>query len=74
MTPLEKVLFVADKIEPAKVAAHVAYREVYDLSLTSLDAAVLRYLDLNLEEAVRRRWLTHRRSHEARNELLLSTR
>ena len=31
---------------------------------------MLRYLDFNLEEAVRRRWQVHPRSLEARNELI----
>lgn len=71
MSKLEQVLFVADKIEPHKLESHAAYAEVYDLALTDLDAAVLRYLELNLEESIRRHWLVHERSHLTRNELLL---
>jgi predicted HD superfamily hydrolase involved in NAD metabolism len=72
MSPLESVLFVADKIEAVKLATHPAYQDVFDLALTDLNAAVLRYLDLNLEQAVRRHWPVHDRSHQARNHLLLA--
>jgi predicted HD superfamily hydrolase involved in NAD metabolism len=70
MTALEKVLFVADKIDGSKIARSPELAEVRDLALSSLDEAVLRYLDFNLEEAVRRRWQVHPRSLEARNEIL----
>jgi predicted HD superfamily hydrolase involved in NAD metabolism len=70
MSKLEQVLFVADKVEPHKLAREAALAEVKDAAQADLDAAVLRYLDLNLEEAVRRGWQVHVRSLEARNELL----
>jgi predicted HD superfamily hydrolase involved in NAD metabolism len=70
MSALEKVLFIADKVEPGKLVHEAALGEVKDLAEESLDAAVLRYLDHILEQAVRRRWLVHPRSLEARNELL----
>ena len=70
MAPLEKVLFVADKVEPQKLESYPAWREVQRLAEGDLDAALLRYLDLQLEEAVLRRWLLHQRSLEARNALL----
>jgi predicted HD superfamily hydrolase involved in NAD metabolism len=70
MTVLEQVLFVADKVEPHKLAREPALAEVKSLAEGDLRAAVLRYLDHNLEEAVRRGWQIHPRSLEARNELL----
>ncbi len=70
MGRVEKVLFVADKIEPEKLERNPEWRQVYDLAQRDLDAAVLRYLDLQLEQAVRRGWLVHPRSLEARNQLL----
>ena len=72
MSRLEKVLFVADKIEPQKLEQHPAWQEVYDLAEHDIDAAILRYLDLQLEETVRRHWLLHPRSLEARNQLSLA--
>ena len=64
------MLFVADKIDGNKIFRSPELAEVRDLALSSLDEAVLRYLDFNLEEAVRRRWQVHPRSLEARNELI----
>jgi predicted HD superfamily hydrolase involved in NAD metabolism len=72
MSVLEKVLFVADKIEPGKIEQRPAWQEVRELADPSLDEALLRWLDLHIEEALRRGWLLHRRTIEARNELLLS--
>jgi predicted HD superfamily hydrolase involved in NAD metabolism len=70
MSKLEQVLFVADKVEPHKLAKEPALAEVKELAEGDLDAAVLRYLDLNLQEAIRRAWQVHVRSLEARNELV----
>jgi predicted HD superfamily hydrolase involved in NAD metabolism len=70
MSRLEQVLFVADKVEPHKLAREPVLAEVKGLAQDDLDAAVLRYLDLNLQEAIRRGWQVHVRSLEARNELI----
>ena len=70
MTVLEKVLFVADKIDGGKIERAPQLGEVRDLAQSSLDGAVLRYLDYNLEQAVQRRWQVHPRSLAARNELI----
>jgi len=70
MSRIEQVLFVADKIEPEKIERYPVWQQVRDLAERDLDAAVLRYLDLQLEQAVRRGWLVHPRSLEARNQLL----
>jgi predicted HD superfamily hydrolase involved in NAD metabolism len=71
MAPVEKVLFIADKCEPEKLQSWPACREVLDLAQTDLDAALLRFLDLHFEQAVRKGWTVHQRSLEARNQLLL---
>jgi predicted HD superfamily hydrolase involved in NAD metabolism len=70
MATLEKVLFLADKIEPGKLSRRAELQTVYDAAQEDLDAGVLRYLDMYLEEAVRRRWLVHHRVIDARNDLL----
>ena len=70
MSPLEQVLFVADKVEPHKLAREPVLGEVKELASDDLRAAVLRYLDLNLMKSVLRGWQVHPRSLEARNELL----
>jgi predicted HD superfamily hydrolase involved in NAD metabolism len=72
MSALEKVLFLADKVEPGKVAARPDLEDVRRLAETDLDGAVLRYLDLQLVEAVRQGWPLHPDAVAARNELLLA--
>jgi predicted HD superfamily hydrolase involved in NAD metabolism len=70
MSMLEKALFVADKIEHDKVSRKPALAEVRALADTDLDAAMLRFLDLHLIEAVERGWQVHPRALGARNALL----
>lgn len=70
MTPLEQVLFLADKIEPEKRARAGAIDRVADLAETDLDAAVLAYLDYHILIALDRRWPLHPNTIAARTELL----
>jgi predicted HD superfamily hydrolase involved in NAD metabolism len=70
MSPLEMALFVADKIEPQKLAKDRRLSRVQEFADSDLPAAVLRYLDLYIEEALRKRQLLHHRTLEARNQLL----
>jgi predicted HD superfamily hydrolase involved in NAD metabolism len=70
MSALEKVLFIADKVEPAKVARKPALEEVRRLADSGLDAALLCFLDLHLIEAVARGWQVHPGTVAARNQLL----
>jgi predicted HD superfamily hydrolase involved in NAD metabolism len=70
MTPVEQVLFVADKVEPNKLAREPALGDVRQAAHNSLDAAVLRYLDMNIEKSLQKGWLLHPRTLEARNDLL----
>jgi predicted HD superfamily hydrolase involved in NAD metabolism len=70
MSDFEKALFIADKIEHDKVARKPGLAEVRKLADSDLDAAMLRFLDLHLIEAVERRWQLHPRTVAARNELL----
>ena len=72
MSAVEKVLFLADKVEPGKVAGRPDLEEVRRLAETDLDGAVLRYLDLQLAEAVHQGWPLHPDAVAARNELILS--
>jgi predicted HD superfamily hydrolase involved in NAD metabolism len=71
MSMLEKVLFIADKIEPQKLDRSPAWREVGDLARNDIDVALLRFLDLRIEEAVAERLPIHERMLEARNALVL---
>jgi predicted HD superfamily hydrolase involved in NAD metabolism len=70
MSAQEKVLFLADKVEPHKIERRPALEEVHDLAAKDLDAAMRRFLDLNLAEAIERGWHLHPRTILARNELL----
>jgi predicted HD superfamily hydrolase involved in NAD metabolism len=71
-SPLEKVVFVADKVEPGKSAGRPDLQEARRLAETDLDAAMLRLLDLQLQEAVQHGWPLHPDTVAARNELLLA--
>jgi predicted HD superfamily hydrolase involved in NAD metabolism len=70
MSLLEKVIFVADKIEPGKVRAKPALARVRDLADRDLDAAILEYLDQMLAVARQEGWPLHPQAVAARNELL----
>jgi predicted HD superfamily hydrolase involved in NAD metabolism len=74
MTMIEKMLFIADKIEPNKLKRGGALQEVYDLRETDIDAAVLRFLDMRIEQALAGGGQIHPRVIEARNELVRSRR
>jgi len=72
MSTLEKIVFVADKIEPSKVRAEPALAKVRQLSERDLDAAILECLNQHLLEASRRGWPLHPNTVAARNELLMA--
>jgi predicted HD superfamily hydrolase involved in NAD metabolism len=74
MSLLEKVIFVADKIEPGKVRAKPVLARVRELADRDLDAAILEYLDQMLETARQEGWPLHPQAVAARNELLLARR
>jgi len=74
MSLLEKVIFVADKIEPGKVRAKPALARVRELADRDLDAAILEYLDQMLETARQENWPLHPQAVAARNGLLLTRR
>ena len=70
MTPLQKLIFLADKIEPWKRARNDALDRVAELAETDLDAAMLVYLNMMVEQAVEVGWPLHPNTVAARNELL----
>lgn len=69
-TPEAWAMYVADKVEPHKLARWPALQEVLDLADESLQRAALRYLDLRLEEAVEGGYQVHPMATLARNHLL----
>jgi predicted HD superfamily hydrolase involved in NAD metabolism len=74
MTPLQKLIFVADKIEPHKRERNAEVERVTHLALTDLDAALLAYLDYHVRFAVDSAWPLHPNTVAARNELIAARR
>lgn len=72
MSPLAKVVFVADKIEPSKVQHNALLAAVRTLAQDDLDRAILEYLDQSLQESVRLGRMIHPETVAARNHLLLA--
>lgn len=70
MTPLQKLIFLADKIEPEKRALDAALDRVAELAETDLDAAMLVFLNHYVEVALEAGWALHPNTVAARNELL----
>ena len=70
MTLLQKVIFIADKIEPHKLERDPANRHVAVLAETDLDAAMLAYLNHHITVALETGWPLHSHTVAARNELL----
>ena len=70
MSALERLIFVADKIEPEKAAADPALARARELAGDSLDAALRVILDRQVARAVERGWPLHPDTVAARNELL----
>lgn len=74
MTRLQKLIFIADKIEPHKAARAGAVQRVAELATHDLDAAMLAYLDHHLAVATATGWPLHPRTVAARNELIAARR
>jgi predicted HD superfamily hydrolase involved in NAD metabolism len=72
MAPVEQVMFIADKIDPHKVERNPELEQVRDLAQADLAAAVLRYLDIVIAEALREPYPIHPLTTEARNALILA--
>jgi predicted HD superfamily hydrolase involved in NAD metabolism len=68
---LARVVFLADKLEPAKASRYGTIVNVKELALRDLDAAVLTFLDGELRRLVQEGELLHPAMVEARNGLLL---
>jgi len=74
MTRLQKLLFVADKIEPHKVEKRAPVQRVRDLAERDIDAALRAYLDFHVLIALDERWPLHPNTVAARNELVAAER
>jgi predicted HD superfamily hydrolase involved in NAD metabolism len=74
MTQLQKLIFIADKIEPHKMGGRPPVIHVGDLAETDLDAAMLAYLDYHVTYALEHAWPLHPNTVAARNELIAGAR
>lgn len=70
MSPVAKVVFLADKLEPHKVQGHPLLEGIANLAREDLDAAALSLLQEQLASMIRAGQLIHPASLEGRNELL----
>ena len=62
-------MFVADKVELAKLARRPELQRVIDLATDSLEAAALAYLELEAERSEREGFTLHPRAIETREAL-----
>jgi predicted HD superfamily hydrolase involved in NAD metabolism len=74
MSAIERLIFVADKIEPHKARDDAALAQARRLADGSLDAAMRAILDRQVARAVEHGWPLHPDTVAARNELLLERR
>jgi predicted HD superfamily hydrolase involved in NAD metabolism len=70
MAALERLIYVADKIEPEKARLDPALARARELAADDLDAAMRVILDRQVARAVERGWPLHPDTVAARNELL----
>lgn len=71
---LEKVVFLADKLEPGKEGYYQGLGDLSDLARQDLDRAVLRYLDWLIGHLIDRGQLVHAATIDAHNWMLLELR
>jgi predicted HD superfamily hydrolase involved in NAD metabolism len=74
MTRLQKLIFIADKIEPHKMGGRPPVMRVGDLAEEDLDDAMLAYLEYHIAHAMEQRWPLHPNTIGARNELIAARR
>ena len=71
MSALEQVVFLADKTDPNKINGSPGMQKVAQLGETSLNLAVVRYLERSTKRLLKQGRMLHPASIEARNWLLL---
>ena len=72
MGDVAKVVLLADKLDPQKARRYPYLPEIEKLARDSLDAALLRFLELSTADHLGHGRLIHPESIELRNELLLA--
>ncbi len=74
MTPLDKALFLADKLDPSKVSRYPFIAEVGRLAKGDLDAAMVCFVDHQVKAFLDQGDLVHPAMLAARNEAILAKR
>lgn len=69
MTLLDKIIFLADKIEKNRIYPEV--EEIRKISLQNLDEALLIFINHNIERMIRKEGVIHPKTILFRNELIL---
>ena len=69
--PAAKVVYLADKLDPQKMARYPFIPELKELAMVSLDQAVLDFLTREISSLLQQGSLLHPASIDARNQLLL---
>ena len=70
MGPVAKTVFLADKLDPEKISRYPRLERVAALAEKGLDAAILEYLNQELEYLLQRGLLIHPASVALRNQLI----
>jgi predicted HD superfamily hydrolase involved in NAD metabolism len=70
MGPIAKIVFLADKLDPEKISRYPRLERVAALAEKGPDAAILEYLNQELEYLLQQRLLIHPASVAFRNQLL----
>lgn len=70
MGPIAKTVFLADKLDPEKISRYPRLERVAALAENSLDAAIIEYLNQELEYLLQNGLLIHPASVGLRNDLI----
>ncbi len=70
MGPIAKTVFLADKLDPEKISRFPRLERVAALAEKGLDAAILEYLNQELEHLLQQGFLIHPASVALRNQLI----
>ncbi len=72
MSQVEKIVFIADKIEPRKIEKHPELGTILDIVMDDLDGAILRYLALRIRSIMADGGVVHPRALDTWNWLVLN--
>ncbi len=71
MSQVEKIVFIADKIEPRKIEKYPELGSIMDIVMDDLDGAILRYLGLRIRSIIADRGVVDPRALDTWNWLVL---